>query len=648
MKRPRFEAGWQHLDEAIAQWTEETGATWYVRKRITNDKGQRVLLRCARHHVKRPLEKCRAKTAFVYRPDTGLWLADLEHTVFEHNGHPAVERRRKRLAVSSEASLRDNDADELSSEQLRLADGARFPGLSADARLDDPRYSLAGRALARSKRRCLRHVTTFESADLFEQVLREEDRAYFVWWEAQVRDPMAPLMFLRVHGVTALDLQRNLVCEQFEHGALTKGLRDKPSHARHAVFHDPESTDAKPTALLAINVYALRCYRLLTLHRIDGSANMPMAPVLLQAWGVRPLTDLEYSARRFGMLATLRFFQRCMGRKYANVESHMYSVNEPGFEIYDNLPGFIGHFASTDAELRIYLYISFYAGQPSNFDLSALLAAFMFQKHRHLLGWKQVVKLHHIFTSTLRAPLLQKRHRQAWRLIRSMHGKVTGTHSCHVKLTKAEQLEEPLPLPAPYYLYRLAFDPDDAMLSEEVRYEICANMVLCETFPIESVSSRSTQYDEVPLLKNYTYALAKRSHDPLVKLVQPFTKNRAFQAALGPLFSVLRAFDYHRHKGQVDRVPNDELDPSPDEDLIDGPLIVRDPLDFALYYANLPIARYARLEPKEEGLPPLAYFDDSLYVWRDTNAAAAAGTAHGTVAEQEAQLLIRNPAFYVK
>ena len=220
---------------------------------------------------------------------------------------------------------------------------------------------------------------------------------------------------------------------------------------------------------------------------------------------------------------------------------------------------------------------------------------------------------------------------------------MNGTEYCHVKLTKSEKIREPLALPAAYYLYRLAFDPDNSVIDTRYRFDICTGMILCEKYLVEPVAGKATHYKNTAHLANYTYALAMPSRDTLSKQLQPFTKSRAFQSMMGPLFSVLRAVDYHRHKGKIPRVPTEDLDENPSCELVDGPLAVRDPLDFALYYANLPVARYAVCEPKVAGLPDLAYFDDSLYVW--TPSASDGGLC---AEEEEACLLVRDPAFYVK
>lgn len=633
MKRARFEAGWTRLEDALAQWTEETKAVWYVRKRVTTERALRVVVRCS-HHERPVGAKCRAKTAFVCTKGTNHWLLDHKHTVWEHNGHT----NGKRAAVETPAAPLSGGT---SSEALRRLHRGVYPGLSNDTRLDDPLYDVHLWTLSRSRRRAFRRVTCIESTALFEQALREEDRAYFAWWELMVRDPMAPLVFLRVEDASAVDVQRSLIREQVTYGVLTKGLANtSPSHTRHAVFSSP---DRDNVTLLAINVYALRCYRLMTLQRLDGPAAMPMAPVLLQAWGLRPMTDLEYSARRFGMLTTMLFLQRSLGRSYAKAERHLFGINEPGFEIYDNLPGFISHFAPTETELRVYLYTALNAATPSSFDFCSVLAAFLFQKHKHLLGSDIVGQLFLLFNEGRWSRRLKERHPQAWRVIRSMHGKMNGTQNCYVKLTKAEKTQEPLPLPPAYYLYRVAFDPDNSVIETRYRFDICVGMTLCEKFVVEPILARATHYDNKPYLANYTYALAQPSKDALSKQLQPFTKNQALQAMLGPLFSVLRAVDYHRHKGQSDRVPNELLDENPPPELVDGPLTVRDPLDFALYYANLPFARYALHEPRVEGLPDLAYFDESLFVWTTKNEARSK-----LVAEEEAYLLVRDPAFYVK
>jgi len=627
MKRARC-GGWPTLADAMAALAEETGAVWHVWKRTQNKKGMRVLVFCDQYRRC----KCSAKISFICPAGDTFWTVDHLRTSYDHQGHPVGTPR-------PPSPLRPADAP-VASEMIRHLRGGSLLGLQPTA-YQDPlaRYALSDFRVDRCRRRVFKPVHRFASFGLFEQVLRDEDRAYFAWWHDMVNDPLSPPVLLRVAGASALEVQRSLMKAQTAHALLTKGEAVNSGHARHAVFSDPADPDH--STLLAINVYALRCYRLISMLWLDQAAAMPMAPVLLQAWSIRPVTEMEFSVRRFGMLAVLLFLQRTMGRSYGSVERHMYSVNEPGFEIYDKLPLFLMHFAETDADLRLYLYMSLHAAEPSKFDLSAVLAAFMFQKHRHHMNTQTVNHLFAVFNHGPRCARLQKKHPQAWRIIQSMRNKANGVDTCVVKLTKVELTKEALPLPPVYYMYQLALDPEPLLLAED-RFDICVNTVLAEVFPIVTEHSVSTHYEDLPRLKNYTYALARPSTDEISLRMRPFSQNKQHHFPLATLFSILRAFDYHRHKGAYLRTPTVDLMQKPPPEFVDGPLTVHDPVAFALYYADLPLARYARREPKLPELPELAYMDETLWVWQQARRLDLSRE------EEEAELLVRDPAFYVK
>ena len=235
----------------------------------------------------------------------------------------------------------------LNCEEIRRRYGSRVEGLQPLA-YANPEYSLQrGRenhrlvSQALYRRSILKRVTRMESAQVFEQALRKHDRPYFVWWSQHYDvHPTSPCVFLRVHGASSIQVERSLMRLQKKYACLTRSDPRNSGHTRHALFTCP--ADPNGSALLVINVHALRTYRMLSVDDIAVNAAMPLAPLLVQFWGTKPTCAAELCQRRFGMLSVIIFLHRAFGHPdRMDISSIGYGLEEPGFELYEQLPNFL-------------------------------------------------------------------------------------------------------------------------------------------------------------------------------------------------------------------------------------------------------------------------------------------------------------------
>jgi hypothetical protein len=661
---PAVAVAWTTVEEAQAHFNEATQSIWTPRQKRTSIKrvrGETVMLRCLRNKDVR----CGAKIA-LFRPiHSDLFAVDYAKTVFGHTGHSTDKYQR--FDTDTDNRLNRGNVllqEDLTSERARYALVPDVPGMRPDAAADEA-YILPGFQGRRCRRRLFRPVHNIESAALFEQVLREEDRAYFDWWwwQQEAAGSSGATVFLRVTGVSAVEVQRSLMRAHRMHGVLSRegNKMDDSGAKRHAVFSSPDNPGGE--ALLAINMFALRAYRMVSMLWLDSAAAMPMAPVLMQAWGMQAVPESESRTRSFGIYSTLLFLQNTLGCNYSQLEQHMYAVGEPGFEIYDLLPSFISIWGRTTQELRQFLHMCIHVEYPSNVSLCSFIAGFIFQKHRHVIITRQLDYMWSVFAEE---PKLRKRYPEAWRILDHLRGSCLLNFSVHANildLSANEKARNPLPLPVPYYLYQVCINAD-GLLTTEQQWNLSNAIFLSQVYPVQPQHSYNTQYQNEPAMRTYVTTLARRSTDKLASAMRPYSFAPNDLWPLNPMFSVLRALDHHRHRGPFMRLYNHELFSNVPVGVVDGHLRVPDPVAFARFYANLPIARYAMREPHEEGLPDMAYLDDSLWVWHKQSVKSSIGGGEdeddmeeddidqpmemvNSVLE-EARLLVRDPAFYMQ
>jgi len=699
-----MDAGWLTVEEARDAMALDTGTSWDIRKRWTGATLRTAILRCP---AQRKL-KCRAKiTLHMRREDMGRYRVDGFKSVFEHNGHIPGTRKRTmpleppppgkllRLAEDEDEDEEEEDdegaterhpleydngdddeeyADEpthvdpayvaatlagvegMDCEQIRHLFTTELQGLTPMAYMN-PEYKLKRQGFPQDvnfrryfRRSVFKRVTTVESVDAFGQALRECERPYFAWWSTFFAgDDTSPLVLLRVHGVSSIEVERSLMRLQKRYACLTRGDVRHSGHTRHAVFTCP--MDPQHSALLAINLHALRCYRMLSVDSVAVNSAMPVSPLLIQFWGLRATSPIESAAeRRFGMLSVLLFIQRTLGIKRVDFETHGYGLLEPGFEIYDWLPEFVALFHDTDDVFRSRMYDSMHLKDPDQCKFTNLLAAFVCQKHAHYISSKTILKLHEQFMDGRNSRQLRARCPKAWIVIRHVferrfrHGTKKGwvLLDFDYKNNNANNptaAEERLPLPSCYYIYRLILVDGIDLLSREFRFDICARIILQNIYQPRSEFQRSVVYHDTLGLNHYYQALARPSTDPIRSRLRPFSINTHHLWQLDPLFNMLRALDYHRQRAAVPRFLFADRKPPSHPSVVDGPLRV-DSADFMQQYLNLPVAHTVPNEILvDEESPTLAYLDDTLWVW-------GSGAKGPITPLMEAILLVRDPAFY--
>ena len=653
--------------------TLATDTNWVITNRYKRSVRHTAVLRCPKHRS----IKCKAHiTLNTGDSFAGFYRVDEGHSLFVHNGHeplpvsssssnkrPRVEENGDEEDDEDEVSKRsklneDNDdennarddlvayPDDVVEERLKDVEGllsddvrARFPdelnGMSPAACFNS--LYLLGRLWTDQYRRSVfKRVTSIESAELFEQVLHEHERPYFAWWAMfHAGEPNSPLVFLRVHGVSSIEVERSLMRLQRRYACLTKGEFTSSGHARHAVFTCPRNP--RTSALLAINMHALRSYRMLSVDCIATSSAMPMAPVLLQFWALRPTTVAEISSRRFGMMSTLCFISTTIGLGRMTFERNGYGVMEPGFDIYDLFPAFLNQFQETDWLLRLRMHESFHVKDADICRFSNLVASFLFQKQTHFISHLVAVRLYEHFDK----PHLRLRQRcpEAWRIIECAYMHRGKDDWVLLDLSAQRKREKPLRLPPAYYLYRLALEDGKGLLPDLLRWEMCTQIMVQNIYRPTSGFTRSVLYKDTLALQYYHQAFSRKSSNPVTTKLRVFSTNASHLWPLRSLFDVLRALDYHRQRAAVPCVMFDDLEPPGDFDEVDGPLRVQDPLYYAQNYTNLPVAHTVRCEVLPEGEPDLAYLDDTLWVW-------GSGLKEDPTPTLEAEMLVRDPAFY--
>ena len=422
---------------------------------------------------------------------------------------------------------------------------------------------------------------------------------------------------------------------QKRYGYLTRGIFTSSGHARHAVFTCP--VNPRTSALLAINMHALRSYRMLCLESIALTSAMPMAPVLMQCWSLRPSSAAEISSRRFGMMSTLSFIATTIGLGKMAFEKNGYGIMEPGFDIYDLLPAFLNQFQETDWSLRIRLNESFHVKDADECRFSNLLAAFIFQKQTHYISNIVTRQLYeHFENPCLR---LKERAPEAWRIIRCTY-LARGTDDwVLLDLDARAKHEKALRHPAAYYMYRLALEDGLGILPGSMRWNMCAQIIVQNIYQPTSVFLRPVMYRDTLALQYYHQALTKLSANPVAAKLRVFSSNEAHLWPLRSLFDVLRALDFHRQRAAQPRIMFNAMKHPVDYDAVDGPLRVDEPLNYARKYVNLPLAHTVKREVLVPGDPELAFMDDTLWVW-------GTGLKGDLTPTMEAEMLVRDPTFY--
>jgi|WetSurMetagenome_2_1015567.scaffolds.fasta_scaffold00293_10 hypothetical protein len=252
--------GWLTVEAARDAMTEATGVTWRIGSRSNGVLCGSSVLYCG----KQKSTGCRAKICLqTGRHDAGVYRVNARKTDLTHTGHdtvvvaaangkrpheePAVEeeeeesshfrgKRSKLQNVFLEEVQYDDDDDEgddeydedgpveqpeddsaralrdsvahLDCEQIRRLFPKDMTGLTALA-YENPEYDLKKRGCVTECRRSVfKRVTTIGSADVFKQALRECERPYFEWWSMfnGEGDDLSPLVYLRVHGVSSLEV----------------------------------------------------------------------------------------------------------------------------------------------------------------------------------------------------------------------------------------------------------------------------------------------------------------------------------------------------------------------------------------------------------------------------------------------------------
>jgi hypothetical protein len=699
--------GWATVQQGKVAVSEATGVQWYVRERIRIGKHHGAVLRCPQNKT----VKCRAKVVLLTgQGNTGFYRVDHDKTRLTHNGHVVAPRAAAAAAAVSVKRPRPDpvpevqpngyhrhvdevvakrcrlfnvdghgdegvpvplgrpaDADEvlaavegLDCEELRRLRGGELWGLRLDAYVNPEYYFIP----QKYRRPVLKRVTPIQSAEVFGQALREHERPYFHWWSTiNGMDAVSPLVYMRIHGASALEVERSLMRLQKRYGCLTRAIFKDSGHRRHAVFTCPLNPTG--SALLAINLHALRAYRMLSVNSIDTQTAMPMAPVLLQFFYLEPRSPAEAMSRRFGVLTTLLFIHDALGLGSAPFERHGYGVLEPGFAIYDYLPDFMAMFHETDYVLRLRMYQSFHMRDMDQCQFWNLVAAFVFQKQVHCISNQLVTHLYEEFNDSLHSHRLRHRCPEAWRLIRSAYFRRTGVNWVVLDLDHEKRVwaggqrgtggggggvpptlvdeQAPLRMPPAYYLYRLALVEGRDLIRHELRFEICTNLIVQNFYQPLSRFAKPVHYPDVVALHHYQQALLRPSDDPIATRLRMFSSNKSHLAGMGSLFDVLRALDYHRQRAPLPQRDLADLQSLGEMDLedVDGPLDVFDCSAFALEYSNLPLA-YTTLRGKlpDPEAPDLAYLDDTLWVW-------GCGLSKGPATPvTEAEMLVRDATFY--
>jgi len=445
---------------------------------------------------------------------------------------------------------------------------------------------------------------------------------------------------------------------QERYACLTRSDFSSSGHTRHAVFTCP--LDPSHSALLAINVHALRSYRMLSVNFLAVESAMPLAPVLIQFWGMKPTCAAEVSQRQYGIMTTLLFIERVIGRsaQATTFERHGYAITEPGFEIYDYLPEFLAMFHGSEQLLRAHLFEALHmesvyeaadAESPGPSNLCGMIAAFLFQKRPHFVSYQFIADLHKLFHDSNVGFQLKERCPEAWRVINVTYSKrqkpvwvLLDLDPHRKRKSAAKRGEGPLEMPPAYYLYRLALIDGRGLLTDLQRLNICKGMRLMETRQPASSSVTSLLYADAQALEYYHQALARPSSDPIQSRLTQYSLNSRDLWPLDSLFIVLRALDYHRQRAAVPRQSwTDDFEPPTEYSVVDGPLNIQDCTDYFVRYLNLPVAHMnAGGHNRDRESPSLAYLDDTLWVW-------GSGLKGPHTALMEAELLIRDPAFYL-
>ena len=689
--------GWLTVEEARDAIAKETGTGWQIRERRTCRSGRRWtyrigVLRCPKNATR---ARCKARVYLTTRNNDGQFfqIADSK-SVFSHNGHvaeglslrakrPRPQQSAEEAADALDAPLSDDDDEDvpkrhkdhpqeeeevddddqydpeslvvpcdhatalevaamyegIDCEELRRLYPGDFSGLAPEA-CKMPGYRLGRLRPDRANRSFFKRVTRMESAAMFEQALREHERAYFGWWAMYYagEQETSPLVFLRVHGVSSLEVERSLMRMQKRYACLTRGQFINSGHGRHAVFTCP--LNPRTSALLAINVHALRCYRMLCVDDISPLSSMPLAPVLVQFWGLHATSPAEFVSRRFGVLSTLLFLRRVLGLGQMPFDQYGYSVMEPGFEIYDMLPEFLAMYHETDLVMRMRIHESLTAKDPDQLRFCNLVASFLFQKEEHFISLEVISRLHHQFMDGLNCHKLRARSPEAWRVIRDVFLTKMGQQWLHLDLSLSQKRKKPLAMPPAFYLYRVALREGVGLLTDELRFEICSGIIVQNIFQPGCIYERSVMYKDAVALAYYHQSFTRVSTDPLATCLRAYSSNAFHMYPLRSLFDFLRALDYHRQRGAITRVPLDDIEPPSDLPVVDGPLRVPDPIAYASAYTNLPLARRRSREKLPPDEPELAFLDDTLWVY-------GTGLKGDPTPAMEAQMLVRDPKFYV-
>jgi hypothetical protein len=346
--------------ERLNEYAAERGFAFHLKTRHQwkkNPTAATVRFTCVHNRVKlNGPEQCRASVVARVNLETGECRLIQEGSCFVHTGHGPAYVVEDRHSIFADMLRMPFDADGTSSSALRLEWYARFPrrpicggggggeGLRDDAASKPlPYYYRWGEDQLKAERftakRVIKQVEMIASRQAFEMHLDEGDRDYLSWWVGKGFGGQE-VVYLRVHGCTSIDVQQSLTYMQRH---VEGGL------GQFVVF---------PNALLAINAYALRAYRVLTCQFLTKKDAMPLAPLLLQGWALRPRQQDTFN--RMGIYSTLLFLAQSLCRR-SQVYRTFYSVQSEQFQLYDYLPEFVSLICkNANTEMAMALGISLF------------------------------------------------------------------------------------------------------------------------------------------------------------------------------------------------------------------------------------------------------------------------------------------------
>jgi hypothetical protein len=675
-----------HAMEALTRYARERECEFNVKRRHVWKDGmhESVCFTCVHNRVKFMAEKrCNAMVTLHLDHDRRIAKFVEKSSCLEHNGHPAKVRNDSDDADAVFADFLNLSygmlSDDMRCEWFDLFPDRELPGTGSSS--NTPRelhmpgmpyyYQWATSQFYTEKftsERVIRDVTPIASVEAFAAELSTDgDRDYLKWWMKHT-DASSVVFLKMAPGVTPVNLQMSLSFFQQRCGVLDNGHKDSKAARRHAVF---SSSSSSKRALLAINVYALRSYRVMSsCHYIQLKSSMPIAPLLLQAWAMRPTNEGEQCARRLGMMSTLMFIGECVSKELCSPKAMIsvlpiYGVNEPQFELYDFLPEFLNVICTSESSMRNQLYMTACLDDRTDACFSALVASFILQKEDHYICEDTLSALRTQFGSGPFRNELRNKYPHAAAAIDFLHdrhgdlvravGKKILTPMYIASWDEVSLwpwLQRPGVESQPhFYIYQLCFE--EKFLDMHMRVKIANGITIDgKLAPSLSATPRGLgapreqkrgmqRYKNraAPYLRQY-HGLFEKSVDPnTARFFTPFSSEKRDLWPLNTLFALLKSLDFlRRNKIEEAKTPEEEKMLTPEQ--VSGPLYIGDPAKTCLRQINWPVS----CVPSKDG-GDVSHFENTLWVW-DGHYHAKANPSAADIAAVEACLLVRDPCYY--